>query len=223
MEQERVRANVRGDRCPYCHEDIVPSDPAKQACSSCMAWHHVACMEEHGACAACGDEEVSTRTLGREEAGYRQAYRRLFGAFEALMTTLGVGAGAGLGWLAGDPEIAGLLMLLGAVSGLVLSYHLSPRPAVHQDSQKNPEAQPDVNHPPHVVQRVGHALYYPWLSGGALLGMALAALVSLSAPSLALGALTGAAVGAAGIAAQSRRKGGQSQTSQKELPSKEQD
>ena len=48
---ERVR--VEAPRCPYCHDDVSPSDPEKQACSICMTWHHQDCWAEHGGCSSC--------------------------------------------------------------------------------------------------------------------------------------------------------------------------
>ncbi len=43
-------------RCPFCHEPVRASDPAKAGCSACTAWQHTACWSEHGRCAACGAE-----------------------------------------------------------------------------------------------------------------------------------------------------------------------
>lgn len=43
-------------RCPFCHDDVRPDDPAKIGCAACMAWHHEPCWSEGGGCAACGHE-----------------------------------------------------------------------------------------------------------------------------------------------------------------------
>ncbi len=48
---ERVR--VPGARCPFCHEE-VPRGEEPAVCVGCHALHHVACLLEHGGCAACG-------------------------------------------------------------------------------------------------------------------------------------------------------------------------
>src|SRR5690606_19439107 len=47
---------VEHARCPFCHEPVRASDPAKAGCSACTAWQHTACWSEHGRCAACGAE-----------------------------------------------------------------------------------------------------------------------------------------------------------------------
>ncbi len=45
---------VQHPRCPFCHEAVTPAEPHKRACGACMGWHHDACWQEHGGCAACG-------------------------------------------------------------------------------------------------------------------------------------------------------------------------
>lgn len=50
------RIQVQHSRCPYCHAGIEPG-AEKAACHDCMAWHHAACWEEHGSCAACRSPE----------------------------------------------------------------------------------------------------------------------------------------------------------------------
>jgi hypothetical protein len=57
-EREKERVRIPGPRCPYCHEDIEASGLDKLACNACMAWHHKACWEEHGHCAACSHRET---------------------------------------------------------------------------------------------------------------------------------------------------------------------
>lgn len=88
-------------RCPYCHEEVAPAD-VKVGCGRCMAWHHAACLGEHGRCASCGTLEAlesapkSDGSLGRVAA--RQfvsswdSWSVLFGAAAEFAT----GAGSGL-------------------------------------------------------------------------------------------------------------------------------
>lgn len=49
-------------RCPYCHAPVRPEDE-KAACHACMSWHHRACWEEGGRCAAC----QSLRPVGTKD------------------------------------------------------------------------------------------------------------------------------------------------------------
>ena len=52
-----VRAlEVRHSTCPYCHTEIKGGQLQPFGCSSCLAWSHIACWEEHGSCPACGIE-----------------------------------------------------------------------------------------------------------------------------------------------------------------------
>jgi len=55
---DRLRVEPRSEqaKCPYCHEVVAPADE-KAPCLACMAWHHRACRDEHGSCAACGATE----------------------------------------------------------------------------------------------------------------------------------------------------------------------
>jgi len=54
---EDLRAlQVRHSTCPYCHTEIKGGQLQPFGCSSCLAWSHLACWEEHGSCPACGIE-----------------------------------------------------------------------------------------------------------------------------------------------------------------------
>ncbi|MGE3483443.1 MAG: hypothetical protein AB7L09_01800 [Nitrospira sp.] len=44
---------IKRDRCPYCHDEIVPGD-SNFPCLACLAWHHGECLKEHGSCVTCG-------------------------------------------------------------------------------------------------------------------------------------------------------------------------
>jgi hypothetical protein len=49
---------VKHPRCPFCHEEVLASDP-KRACEACMAWQHRGCWSEGGdRCATCGAAAV---------------------------------------------------------------------------------------------------------------------------------------------------------------------
>ncbi|MEZ6188607.1 MAG: hypothetical protein R3F62_26840 [Planctomycetota bacterium] len=52
-EQADLGLHVQRPRCPYCRDDVQPSQ-AKVACDGCMAWHHAECWSAHGACSGCG-------------------------------------------------------------------------------------------------------------------------------------------------------------------------
>jgi hypothetical protein len=55
-----TRLRLRVDthpRCPFCLDAVAPQD-VKQACLTCMAWHHRACWQEHGRCSACAQEDA---------------------------------------------------------------------------------------------------------------------------------------------------------------------
>lgn len=68
---ERQRARVEHPRCPYCRDDVRPSD-AKTACDACMAWHHQGCWSEHGVCSACGAGERTGEGLPSAPSPCRQ-------------------------------------------------------------------------------------------------------------------------------------------------------
>jgi hypothetical protein len=55
---EKVRVEVKGSptRCPYCHDDCSPGVD-DVACRECLARHHAACWNEHGACGTCGSTQ----------------------------------------------------------------------------------------------------------------------------------------------------------------------
>lgn len=53
MERTGPQVNVAPTRCPYCHEGI-PRGEQPAVCPGCHALHHVACLDEAGACASCG-------------------------------------------------------------------------------------------------------------------------------------------------------------------------
>jgi hypothetical protein len=52
MERERPRVELTHTHCPYCKDSVRP-DEDKEACHSCMAWHHAECWTTHGGCSAC--------------------------------------------------------------------------------------------------------------------------------------------------------------------------
>ena len=59
MESPRARPDVQlhTHRCPYCHADVdLDHDDAWVSCRGCLARHHGPCWDEHGACAACGEQ-----------------------------------------------------------------------------------------------------------------------------------------------------------------------
>ncbi|MDF1665998.1 MAG: hypothetical protein P1V97_29850 [Planctomycetota bacterium] len=59
MERNQGMVNSTAPRCPYCH-DSVTVHSSKQACESCMAWHHKECWQEHGGCSGCGGQKQSS-------------------------------------------------------------------------------------------------------------------------------------------------------------------
>lgn len=60
---ERIQTKIKRDRCPYCHDDIMPGGD-NYACHACLAWHHMGCWKEHGACIGCGNAEIKDYTSG---------------------------------------------------------------------------------------------------------------------------------------------------------------
>ena len=63
MSDTRERTLIKRDRCPYCHDDIVPGGD-NYACHECLAWHHTGCWKEYGACVGCGNTWVKDATSG---------------------------------------------------------------------------------------------------------------------------------------------------------------
>jgi len=51
----RVKTTIKRQRCPFCHDDIVPGGE-NQACHECLTWHHSECWASHGKCVSCGNE-----------------------------------------------------------------------------------------------------------------------------------------------------------------------
>lgn len=51
----RSKLKIKRQRCPFCHDDIVPGGQ-NQACHECLTWHHSECWASHGKCVGCGDE-----------------------------------------------------------------------------------------------------------------------------------------------------------------------
>lgn len=85
-----VAPKVEHPRCPFCHEQVGPSDE-QLACNGCRAWHHQACWGEgEGRCAACG----STRS-GASEAELRQGMARLYWRVCQVVGILGGAATGG--------------------------------------------------------------------------------------------------------------------------------
>lgn len=58
---------IRQLRCPYCHAAVRPHDE-KAACHACMSWHHRACWDEHGCCAACQSGQAVGAQAGKDPA-----------------------------------------------------------------------------------------------------------------------------------------------------------
>lgn len=52
----RDDVSLLASRCPFCHEDVGRDALDAAACCRCLARHHAACWEEHGACGACRGE-----------------------------------------------------------------------------------------------------------------------------------------------------------------------
>ncbi|MCO5169489.1 MAG: hypothetical protein M9894_24360 [Planctomycetes bacterium] len=74
MDRSGPRVHVAPTRCPFCHEAVQKGEqPA--VCPECHALHHVACLDEAGACAACGrrvgspeDSKLTAALRGRASA-----------------------------------------------------------------------------------------------------------------------------------------------------------
>ena len=63
-EQVRGRVHVEGPRCPFCRDEVRPTQD-KEACKSCMAWLHAECWSEGGGCASCGARCARPPALAR--------------------------------------------------------------------------------------------------------------------------------------------------------------
>jgi hypothetical protein len=181
MDQELMSSAAIEPRCPYCHEGVRPSEPDKQACTACMAWHHSACLEEHGACATCGAQVA--RAAANGDAPLRTAYGRLLRVLAEAMILLGAGTGGLVAWSIG--AWAAELIVLGAVLGLVASRALSARFVGATRQRSFDEALPLIGSSPASTEEVGAG---SWLSRvgaasfvggrlGALLGMVVSGLL----------------------------------------------
>lgn len=63
--REDLDVNVERPRCPFCHDEVLPTGQEKLACTSCMAWHHQACWQEHGGCSACAQRQETSPSAQR--------------------------------------------------------------------------------------------------------------------------------------------------------------
>lgn len=202
MSLERLRVEIAHERCPFCHEEVRREEPAKTACGACMAWHHAACADEHGACAACGAAVGMPGAVRPAEARADAAYGRLFAVFSRLATLLGVVAGCALGWTIGDADLAAALVLMGAVAGLIGSHLVARR--VTGVAPPTDAAEAKAAGSP-FLRRSGEALLGPWLQASAALGLALGLLVSRTVGGAAVGVSAGAALGLAAILVRAAR------------------
>lgn len=109
-----------GHRCPYCHEAVL-TDQQKEACRTCMAWHHLGCWTEHGGrCAACGRPPEEVRAAARTDPR-----PELTGGLFLGVVILGGLAGVAIGAAAGDEAVAGTL--IGAALGIALAMIVAPK------------------------------------------------------------------------------------------------
>jgi len=72
---ERHDVSVKHSRCPYCHDEVLPASE-KTACDACMGWSHSACWAEHGACAACGHQQVNAPPKAKAPAQRQKQPRK---------------------------------------------------------------------------------------------------------------------------------------------------
>lgn len=79
MEQTGPQVHVAPTRCPFCHEGI-PRGEQPAVCPGCHALHHVACLDEAGACAACGRKTASPEDSKLEAALRARASARVAAA-----------------------------------------------------------------------------------------------------------------------------------------------
>lgn len=79
MERTGPQVHVAPTRCPFCHEGI-PRGEQPAVCPGCHALHHVACLEEAGACAACGRKTASPEDSKLEVALRARASARVAAA-----------------------------------------------------------------------------------------------------------------------------------------------
>lgn len=79
-----ILIKVKHPRCPYCH-DAVHSQDNKEACPTCMAWHHKECYQNHRGCSACGRKNKHSQTAPSRSPRLfdsQNRRQRLFWAFE---------------------------------------------------------------------------------------------------------------------------------------------
>jgi len=115
---------VEQSRCPYCHDAVALSDPDRRACLSCAAWHHDACWDEQGGCAACelydgSAAKPATKAQARPAAppGPGRVSRAAVGSFLCSLAPWALGVAAfeiGAGW-------GGVVYLFAALVGLVVT------------------------------------------------------------------------------------------------------
>jgi hypothetical protein len=136
MDRTGPQVHVTPVRCPYCHEGI-PKGEAPAVCAECHALHHAACMNEHGACAACGKKTSSPEDSKLAAALRARASARLEGHKESEppeppSAMLAVMCGALGAILAGGavvlldlPSVIPLVMaaVLGALFGSTVGWH----------------------------------------------------------------------------------------------------
>lgn len=156
-----------------------------------MAWHHAECLREHGACATCGSalaEEGDPELAG--------AYQQLFGVLSGVLVAIGLAAGGLLGWWTQSSRLAGILTLLGAVVGLLLSHLLSARflgTDRHGELTATREEAPPAPRWWRLIRGLPSSFIFGWSNLGVLGG----ALLGLYLTRSALGVLIGIALGGA--------------------------
>ncbi|MDF1663901.1 MAG: hypothetical protein P1V97_19175 [Planctomycetota bacterium] len=129
MEKTAQIVNHSSPKCPYCH-DSVTAESEKTACESCMAWHHLDCWREHGACSTCqhvrADEretQLGSAVSGRKvcsEAGCTEfaLNKKDMGVLATLCMTHGVSR-------AQRSEAMMLALTLSAVIGSLMYFMMS--------------------------------------------------------------------------------------------------
>lgn len=136
MERTGPQVHVAPTRCPYCHEGI-PRGEQPVVCPDCHALHHAACLDEAGACAACGrrtsspeDSKLAAALRARASArvakgseaeatsgGRREVDRRSL-AVLALTAILALAVGGLAGFLRLDDIAAAIAVLVLFVAAL---------------------------------------------------------------------------------------------------------
>lgn len=185
---------VRSDRCPYCHDEVSPSDQDKRACQSCMAWHHESCLREHGACATCGVAQHE------EERALAGAYQSLFQVLSAVFVAIGLAAGGLVGWWTQQTTLAGVLTLVGAIAGLLLAHLVSARvvgPARHSElTTVEGEERPPAPRWWRLIKGLPNSFYFlGWGNLGVTIGL-FAGVAARSALGTVLGIFLGGLCGA---------------------------